>query len=161
MPRRLSHSFPCHSPILTWPKPNPPVHPIPSLLQNCSLNITSVPLSPDLSLLGDVSTPIFHPLVPLSFQKQVFEHAHSLGHPGIGATRRLLSSRFVWSHMAADIAIWTRQCLACQKAKIHTHITLPATAIPIPEPRFAHVNVDIVGPLPPSHLHKATHTFSP
>ncbi len=106
---------------------------IPSLLNQSSLNITTVPLSPELSLLGDVSTPIFCPLIPLSFQKQVFEHVHSLGHPGIRATRRLLSSRFVWSHMAANIAIWTRQCQACQKTKIHTHITPPAMAIPIPE----------------------------
>ncbi len=82
---------------------------IPSLLQQSSLNITTVPLSPELSILGDVSIPIFRPLVPISFQKQGFEHVNSLGHPGIQATRRLLSSRFVWSHMAADIAIWTCQ----------------------------------------------------
>jgi hypothetical protein len=106
----------------------------------------------------DVSIPIFRPSVPISFQKQVFEHVHSLGHPGIQATRRLLSSRFVWSHMAADIAIWTCQCLACQKAKIHTHIAPPATAIPIPECRFAHIHVDIVGPLPPSQ--GFTHIFT-
>jgi hypothetical protein len=71
------------------------------------MNITSFPISPELALLGDVSTPIFRPLIPLSFQKPVFDHVHSLGHPGIRATRRLLSSRFVWSHMSADIAIWT------------------------------------------------------
>jgi hypothetical protein len=102
---------------------------IPSLLENSSLSISSFPISPELALLGDVSTLIFRPLIPLSFQKPVFEHVHSLGHPGIRATRRLLSSRFVWSHMSADIAIWTRQFLSCQKAKIHKHITPPATAI--------------------------------
>jgi hypothetical protein len=116
---------------------------IPSLLKNSSLNITSFPISPELALLGDVSTPIFRPLVPLSFQKPVFDHVHSLGHPGIRATRRLLSSRFIWSHMSADIAIWTRQCLSCQKAKLHKHITPPATAIPIPERRFSHVHLTL------------------
>jgi hypothetical protein len=122
------------------------------------LTITSIPISPDLTLLGDVSTPIFRPLIPLPFQKPVFDHVHSLGHPGIRATSRLLSSRFVWSHMSADIAIWSRQCMSCQKAKIHKHITPPATAIPIPERRFSHVHVDIVGHC---HLHKETHTFLP
>ncbi len=42
---------------------------IPALVNNSSLTITSIPISPDLQLLGDVSTPIFRPLVPLSFQK--------------------------------------------------------------------------------------------
>ncbi len=86
---------------------------IPALLNNSSLTITSIPISPELTLLGDVSTPIFRPLVPLSFQKPVFDHVHSLGHPGIRAARRLLSSRFVWSHMSADVAIWSRQCASC------------------------------------------------
>jgi hypothetical protein len=58
---------------------------IPPLLQQSSLNITTVPLSPDLSLLGDVSTPTFHPLVPLPFLKQIFEHVQSLDHLGIRA----------------------------------------------------------------------------
>ncbi len=35
-----------------------------------SLSITSVPLSPTLSLFGDVSTTTFRPLIPLSFRKQ-------------------------------------------------------------------------------------------
>ncbi len=131
---------------------------IPALLNNSSLTITSIPISPDLTLLGDVSTPIFRPLIPLSFQKPVFDHVHLLGHPGIRATRRLLSSRFVWSHMSADTAIWSRQCMSCQKAKIHKHVTPPATAIPLPERRFSHVHVDIVGPLPPSQGN--THIFT-
>ncbi len=105
----------------------PSIH---ALVNNSSLTITSIPIYPDLKLLGDVSTPIFLPLIPLSFQKPVFDHVHSLGHPGIRATRRLLSSRFVWSHMSADVAIWSHQCVSCQKAKVHKHITPPATAIP-------------------------------
>jgi hypothetical protein len=48
--------------------------------------------------------------------------------------------------------------MSCQKAKIHKHITPPATAIPIPERRFSHVHVDIVGPLPPSQGN--THIFT-
>ncbi len=131
---------------------------IPALVNNSSLTITSIPISPDLKLLGDVSTPIFRPFIPLPFQKPVFDHVHSLGHPGIRATRRLLSSRFVWSHMSADVAIWSRQCVSCQKAKVHKNITPPAMAISVPERRFSHVHVDIVGPLPPSQGN--THIFT-
>jgi cleavage and polyadenylation specificity factor subunit 1 len=96
-----------------------------ALQKSTSLNITSIPIAKSLSLLGDVSTNIFRPLVPSSFQKAIFEHMHSLGHPGIKATRRLISSRFVWSHMATDINQWTKECIPCQKAKIHHHVSPP------------------------------------
>jgi cleavage and polyadenylation specificity factor subunit 1 len=121
-----------------------------ALQKSTSLNITSIPIAKSLCLLGDVSTNIFRPLVPSSFQKAIFEHMHSLGHPGIKATRRLISSRFVWSHMATDINQWTKECIPCQKAKIHHHVSPPPLPIPIPERRFSHVHVDIVGPLPTS-----------
>ncbi len=45
-----------------------------------------IPLYPTLSLLGNISTNTFHPLIPLSFCKPIFLHLHSLGHPGIHAT---------------------------------------------------------------------------
>ncbi len=123
---------------------------IPPLKANPSLSITSLPVSSTVSLLGDVSTSTFRPLVPLSCRRQIFEHVHSLGHPGIRATRCLISSRFLWNSMARDVNQWTRQCISCQKAKIHLHTQTPPVPIPIPSRRFSHVHIDIVGPLPPS-----------
>jgi cleavage and polyadenylation specificity factor subunit 1 len=107
-----------------------------ALQKSPSLNITSIPIAKSLSLLGDVSTNIFRPLVPSSFQKAIFEHMHSLGHPGIKATRRLISSRFVWSHMATDINQWTKECIPCQKAKIHHHVSPPPPSHPNPRKTF-------------------------
>jgi hypothetical protein len=52
-----------------------------SLKKSSSLSITSIPITTDLSLLADIFMTIFHPLVPLSFQKLIFDHMHSLGHP--------------------------------------------------------------------------------
>ncbi len=75
----------------------------------------------------------------------------SIGQPGIRATGRLISTCFVWHHMARGIAEWTCQCIACQKAKVHTHISPAPSAVPIPERRFSHIHVDLIGPLPPSH----------
>jgi hypothetical protein len=60
--------------------------------------------------------------------------------------------------MAKDITEWTRQCIACQKAKIHNHVSPPPSVIPIPECRFSHIHVDPVGPLPPSQ--GCTHIFT-
>jgi cleavage and polyadenylation specificity factor subunit 1 len=162
-------SRPTISPILS-PATPPSLFPIPlsytdmanaqqtdeslqSLHTSHSLNITSIPLSPKQSILVDISTPTIRPLVPHSFRKQIFLHFHSLGHPGIRATRRLISSRFVWPHMASDLNQWSRECLSCQKAKIHTHISPPSQPIPIPSRRFSHIHIDLVGPLPPSQGH--------
>lgn len=42
-------------------------------------------------------------------------------------------------------------CLACQRAKVHRYTKTPLEPFLIPEQRFDHVHVDLVGPLPPSH----------
>ena len=73
-----------------------------------------------------------------------------MSHPGIRASQRLLSKRFVWPHINRDVKFWTRACLACQKAKIRYHITTPLATFAKPDSRFSHIHNDIVGPLPPS-----------
>jgi RNase H-like domain found in reverse transcriptase/Integrase zinc binding domain len=65
-------------------------------------------------LFGDVSTPLFRPLVPLPFCRGIFDRLHNARHPGVRATRRLISSRFVWPSMAQQVNEWARQCVACQ-----------------------------------------------
>jgi transposase InsO family protein len=60
--------------------------------------------------------------------------------------------------MAKDITEWTHQCIACQNAKIHTHVSPPPSVIPIPECHFSHIHVDLVGPLSPSQ--GCTHIFT-
>ncbi len=99
-------------------------------------------------LLGDVSTGVFRPLVPAAFRNQVFSHLHCINHPGIRATRRLVCHSFCWPHMSRDITGWARSCLLCQKSKVHRHVHLQAAHIPVPARRFAHLHVDLVGPLP-------------
>ncbi|BHF67897.1 hypothetical protein SprV_0301092600 [Sparganum proliferum] len=75
-----------------------------------------LPASPG-TILCDWSTGTPRPVVPLSYRKTVFEHFHSLSHPGIRASRKLIAARFIWPKMNSDIALWTKQCLACQKNK--------------------------------------------
>ena len=104
-------------------------------------------------LLGDVSTPIFRPLVPQSLRHVLFQHVHGLAHPGTWATRRLLSSRYVWPHLAKDVSLWCQVCLACQTSKVHRHTHLRPAAIPLPVSHFSHIHVDLVGPLPSSSGH--------
>ena len=47
---------------------------------------------------------------------------HAISHPGIHATKRLILSRFVWKHAAADITALTCACLPCQRGKITNYI---------------------------------------
>jgi hypothetical protein len=60
---------------------------------------------------------------------------------------RIISSRFVWRGLSSDVTAWARGCLACQRGKIHHHIRLVPQPIPIPQRRFSHLHVDLVGPL--------------
>ena len=75
----------------------------------------------------------------------------TLSHPGIRATQKLISTRFVWPKMHSDIKRWTRSCLPCQLSKVTRHTVSPLSSFPVPDAWFDNIHVDIVGPLPPSH----------
>jgi hypothetical protein len=90
-------------------------------------------------LAGDISTGTFRLIVPLKFRKDIFAHFHNIAHPGRLASRRIISSRFVWRGLSSDVTAWARGCLACQRGKIHRHTHLP----------------------PPTHPHPAATFFSP
>ncbi len=77
----------------------------------------------------------------------IFAHFHNVAHPRRLASRRIISSRFVWRGLSSDVAAWARGCLACQRGKIHRHTRLVPQPIPIPQRRFSHLHVDLVGPL--------------
>ncbi len=68
----------------------------------------------DTTLLGDVSTGVFRLLVPLQHREAVFRSLHSIHHPGMRATRRLITARFCWPQMAKAITQMARACLQCQ-----------------------------------------------
>jgi transposase InsO family protein len=89
-------------------------------------------------------------LVPAMDRTAVFLAIHSVVHPGIRATRRLLSARFIWHGMARDINAWCRDCQTCQRGKVTKQPPAMVQNFPTPCRRFAHVHVDLVGPLPRS-----------
>nr|VZI47260.1 unnamed protein product [Spirometra erinaceieuropaei] len=102
------------------------------------------------TILCDVSTPFHHPFVPASMRRAVFQALHGLSHPGIRSSQKLLAERFVWPGMNKDVKAWTRSCLNCQLNKVQCHNKPPPGAFPSPDARFSHVQLDVVGPLPPS-----------
>ena len=128
-----------------------------AMRQSTSLNITSQHVD-GVQLYGDVSTGTFRPLVPRALRHAVFHSLHELAHPGRRATRRLVSSRFVWPGLAKQVTTWASQCLACQRGKVTRHVHVLPQPIAVPHRRFSHLHVDLVGPLPAAR--GATHLFT-
>jgi hypothetical protein len=106
-------------------------------------HIPNIGFPPDRrsTLAGDVSTGNFRPIVPLKFRKTIFNHFFNVAHPGRLASRRIISP------ISSDVTAWARGCLACQQGKIHCYTRLAPQPIPIPQRRFYHLHVDLVGPL--------------
>ncbi|BES97092.1 multicellular organismal development [Nesidiocoris tenuis] len=101
-------------------------------------------------LLCDISTDRARPFVPELYRYSIFRQFHSISHAGTRATSAMISDRFVWPRMRIDIARWVRQCHSCQLAKVQRHEKSPLVKFLLPDERFSHVHVDVVGPLPPS-----------
>lgn len=101
------------------------------------------------TLLCDMSRGQPRPVVPGAWRKQVFDAVHGLSHPGRKPSQGLVAAKFVWHRMKTDVGCWVRACVACQRAKVHHHVLVLLEQFIIPKRRFDHVNIDLVGPLPP------------
>ena len=102
------------------------------------------------TLVCDVSTGQPRPMVPAGWRRRIFDTIHGLSHPGVKASTMLVGAKFVWPGLRRDVRTWAGSCVACQRAKIQRQIKAPMAPFLVPERRFDHVNVDLVGPLPPS-----------
>ena len=96
----------------------------------------------------DGRTGTWRPLVPPELRHVVWASVHGLAHPGVRATCRLMSNKFVWPGLATDCKEWCRQCTSCNKAKVTKQEITAVEKMAIPEARFSHMHVDLVGPLP-------------
>ena len=121
------------------------------LRADTSLRFEHVPIafSDGLSIICDVSTGTQRPYVPRSFRRAIFDSLHCMSHPGIRATQRLVTSRFVWPGVNSEVRKWARSCIQCQRSKVHRHSTTPLGTFATPDARCDHVHIDLVGPLPP------------
>lgn len=124
---------------------------LPPTIQGSTLSWKQVAMpGVDKPVFCDVSTGFVRPFVPEAMRKLAFESVHNLSHPGRTATLRSLRQRFVWPSMAKDSAQWVKSCMGCQKGKVHRHTHGPMGEFVPPAERFAHVHIDIVGPMTPS-----------
>ena len=98
-----------------------------------------------------MSTGHARPIVPAGWKRRIFDLIHGLSHPSIRTTRKLVATKFVWKGLQKEVGIWAKQCIACQSSKIQTHIRAPLEKFSVPQRRFDHIHVVLVGPLPPSN----------
>ena len=105
-------------------------------------------------LIVDTSNGPARPFVPYNWRRRVFDTIHGLGHPGVERTRQTIQEKFFWPSLREDSSRWARECQQCQLAKINRHTTPPIGEFAVPERRFSHLNVDLVGPLPISNGYK-------
>jgi Integrase zinc binding domain len=63
----------------------------------------------------DTSSGVMRPLVPAALRRQVFAAVHSLAHPGIRASLRIIVNRYLWPGLAKDVASWCCDCTARRK----------------------------------------------
>lgn len=104
----------------------------------------------NFSIFCDTSTGTVRPYLTENFRKIAFDSIHNLCHSNARKTTKLITEKFIWLNIKKDCQLWTKACIACQKSKIHRHNRAPLCNYFTSSDRFDHVNMDIVGPLPPS-----------
>ncbi|GFS93702.1 transposon Ty3-I Gag-Pol polyprotein, partial [Nephila pilipes] len=123
------------------------------LAGSCPTSLVLQPLpvgQPPVTLHCDVSMDRIRPFVPKMFRREIFNNLHTLSHPGVRASLKMVAERYVWPSMRQDVVLWARTCLQCQRAKVSRHTRSEIGKFELPSSRFEHVHIDLVGPLPPS-----------
>lgn len=99
-----------------------------------SLSLEAIPLvMSNSSIICDTSTGTPRPVVPVTWRRTVFDSLHSLSHPGIRATQRLITARYVWPGVNIDVCKWARSCLQCQRSKVERHTITPIFPFTVPD----------------------------
>jgi hypothetical protein len=86
---------------------------ISALQQSSGLQLRALSLGGQ-HILCDSSTGVARPVIPADHRRGVFSSLHHIAHPGVRATHRLISSRFVWKSMNNS---WCRECLQCNRGR--------------------------------------------
>ena len=122
------------------------------LRADSSMKLQQVPLalSDGVSLLCDVSTGVQRPCVPDSFRQLIFDALHSLSHPGIRATQRLVTQHFVWPGVNDGGPAHACSANVPRSIAIRCHRLVHLPRLMHRLLRCTSTWSDLVGPLPPS-----------
>ena len=117
-----------------------------------SVTFQSVPFG-EVELICEVSQSRPRPFLPKEVRSFVIKQMH-FAHRGIKENVQQISSHYYWNEMKAEITRYVQTCHCCQSNK-PSKITPPHHGVfEVPDKRFTHCHLDIVGPLPPSEGYK-------
>ncbi len=94
--------------------------------------------------------PLAFPGVDPITLKNTVDTIHGLAHPGTKASFRLTMQRFASNGLQKDVCESTRCCIPCQTAKVHRHNKALIGTFDVPDARFHHVHIYLVGSPSPS-----------
>ena len=102
-------------------------------------------------ILCEMSMSSPRPVLPKSLRKFVMKSLHNCGHTGIKESIRKISSHYYWNNMKTEITTYVQTCHGCQSVK-NDKIKPPHFGqFDVPDQRFSHCHIDVVGPLPESN----------
>ena len=74
-----------------------------------SLELRSITIDQNISIICDISTSTLRPYIPLSLRQQLFNSIHNLVYSATKATLKQIRSKYVWISTNKDIAKWARK----------------------------------------------------
>lgn len=93
---------------------------------------------------------VLRPYIPKKCREVIIAKVHGLSHPGKRSTIKMIQQRYFWPGMRKECNEFVKHCIPCQKSKVGKHNKSPFMSYEPPTRRFQHINIDLVGPLPPS-----------
>ena len=116
-----------------------------------SLNMKDIEFSPGVWLLCDTSVgKKARPFVPKGSRNLIIRMFHQLHHPGQKSTLEKVAARYYWSTIRSDVSDFVKMCVPCNRARQGKRIRPPLSGRPVFADRFSDLQIDVVGPLPPS-----------
>jgi len=92
--------------------------------------------------------PVEQLCLPRSRVAEICRIAHDICHQGIKRTKEKIRSHFFWNNMSKTITNYVNQCHECQlKARAVVKDRIPISVIPRDPVPFAHLYMDVIGPL--------------
>ena len=88
-------------------------------------------------------------MVPVNLREIIIQTFHALAHPNPKETTRRISEFYYWPRLKKSVEDFCSSCHACQSVK-PGNIQPKVGKFPIPDKRFSHLHLDVVGPLPES-----------
>merc|ERR1711867_169084 len=120
--------------------------------QHCkSLNMKDIEFSPGVRLLCDVSWgKKARPFVPKGSRNLIIRMFHQLHHIGQKSTLEKVAARYYLPTIRTDVSDFVKSCVPCNRANKGKRIKPPLSSRPVSADRFSDLQIDVVGPLPPS-----------